>query len=243
MTGVKIFNIFSFNYKFKFSLLVYLVATGTSHFLFVTSLYLLITSCYFPLLFVPPFSMIEISYNYECLFPNLYFRQSYNNRPNPSTPPSKASHNFKKPTPTKTETPILNEATIKKEVPGKTETITKNETPVKDVSRNRERSRSPIGRTPEKEKTSTVKDATEESNNAKIVKYKGRPGEKKFSGKCRLFIANLNTSMKEEEVKILFEPYGDLSEVYFNKDKGFGFVRLVSSIFYYSINYLIWIFN
>jgi len=58
------------------------------------------------------------------------------------------------------------------------------------------------------------------------VRYRGRPGEKKFSNRCRLFIANLNTTMTEEDVRALFVPYGELSESYFNKDKGFGFVRL-----------------
>ena len=34
--------------------------------------------------------------------------------------------------------------------------------------------------------------------------------------------------MTEEDVRALFVPYGELSESYFNKEKGFGFVRLVS---------------
>ena len=68
------------------------------------------------------------------------------------------------------------------------------------------------------------------NNDSNDVRYRGRPGEKKFSNRCRLFVANLNASMTEEDVRALFTPYGEVSESYYNKDKGFGFVRLVSII-------------
>ncbi|XP_066915220.1 non-POU domain-containing octamer-binding protein-like [Clytia hemisphaerica] len=68
--------------------------------------------------------------------------------------------------------------------------------------------------------------ANANNDNNERVRYTGRPGEKKFSNKCRLFVANLNTNMTEDEVKGLFTPFGELSEIFFNKEKGFGFVRL-----------------
>ena len=52
--------------------------------------------------------------------------------------------------------------------------------------------------------------------------------ERKFSGRCRLFVGNL-LSCDETELKEMFEKYGEVAEVFVNKDKGFGFVRLVSS--------------
>ena len=59
-----------------------------------------------------------------------------------------------------------------------------------------------------------------------------KPTEKKFSGRCRLFVANLVNSVTEEELKKLFEQFGETNEVFINKDKGFGFVRLVRESLY-----------
>jgi RNA recognition motif. (a.k.a. RRM, RBD, or RNP domain) len=53
--------------------------------------------------------------------------------------------------------------------------------------------------------------------------------EKKFSGRCRLFVGNLPNDMTENDFKKLFEPYGECSEVFVNSGRGFGFIRLVSS--------------
>ncbi|XP_006820520.1 uncharacterized protein LOC100371475 isoform X2 [Saccoglossus kowalevskii] len=50
--------------------------------------------------------------------------------------------------------------------------------------------------------------------------------EKKFSGRCRLFVGNLTNDTDEEEFKKMFKKYGDVSEVYLNKERGFGFIRL-----------------
>merc|ERR1712106_245442 len=50
--------------------------------------------------------------------------------------------------------------------------------------------------------------------------------ERKFSNHCRLWIGNLPLDIGEEEVKKLFKPYGDFDEVYFDKNKGFAFVRM-----------------
>lgn len=54
------------------------------------------------------------------------------------------------------------------------------------------------------------------------------PGEKKFTGRCRLFVGNLTPDVTENEFKKMFEPFGEISEVYVNTSRGFGFIRLVS---------------
>jgi len=50
--------------------------------------------------------------------------------------------------------------------------------------------------------------------------------EKKFTGRCRLFVGNLPNDMTETDFRKLFEPYGELNEVFLNSGRGFGFVRL-----------------
>ncbi|XP_015920502.1 non-POU domain-containing octamer-binding protein [Parasteatoda tepidariorum] len=49
---------------------------------------------------------------------------------------------------------------------------------------------------------------------------------KKFTGRCRLFVGNLPTSTTEEEFRKMFKEFGELGEVFLNKQKGFGFVNL-----------------
>ncbi|XP_056157255.1 paraspeckle component 1 isoform X3 [Lampris incognitus] len=53
-----------------------------------------------------------------------------------------------------------------------------------------------------------------------------RPGEKTFTQRCRLFVGNLPTDISEEGFKKLFAKYGEASEVFINRDRGFGFIRL-----------------
>ena len=52
--------------------------------------------------------------------------------------------------------------------------------------------------------------------------------EKKFTGRCRLFVGNLPNDMSENEFQKFFEPFGELNEVFLNASRGFGFIRLVS---------------
>ena len=52
--------------------------------------------------------------------------------------------------------------------------------------------------------------------------------EKKFTGRCRLFVGNLPNDTKEDAFKKLFEPFGEFTEVYVNTLRGFGFIRMVS---------------
>ena len=60
----------------------------------------------------------------------------------------------------------------------------------------------------------------------------GEPGmpkrEKKFSNKSRLFVGNLPREMTENDIRKLFEAFGEVQEVFLQKEKSFGFVRLVS---------------
>lgn len=57
-------------------------------------------------------------------------------------------------------------------------------------------------------------------------------GEIKFSGRSRLYIGNLTNDVTEEEVIEMFKPYGETSEHFINKEKNFGFIRLVRSNIY-----------
>lgn len=58
----------------------------------------------------------------------------------------------------------------------------------------------------------------------------GSKKERKFTGRCRLFVGNL-VDCDEEEMKEMFSKYGEVAEVFVNKEKGFGFIRLVSQHF------------
>uniref|UniRef100_A0A3B3RHC5 Paraspeckle component 1 n=1 Tax=Paramormyrops kingsleyae TaxID=1676925 RepID=A0A3B3RHC5_9TELE len=53
-----------------------------------------------------------------------------------------------------------------------------------------------------------------------------RPGEKTFTQRCRLFVGNLPTDLTEEDFKKMFAKYGEANEVFINRDRGFGFIRL-----------------
>ncbi|XP_035248742.1 paraspeckle component 1-like isoform X3 [Anguilla anguilla] len=53
-----------------------------------------------------------------------------------------------------------------------------------------------------------------------------KPGEKTFTQRCRLFVGNLPTDLTGEDFKKLFSKYGEANEVFINRDRGFGFIRL-----------------
>ncbi|XP_077368636.1 paraspeckle component 1 isoform X1 [Festucalex cinctus] len=55
-----------------------------------------------------------------------------------------------------------------------------------------------------------------------------KPGEKTFTQRSRLFVANLPPDIPEEEFVKLFAKYGNTAEVFINKERGFGFIRLES---------------
>lgn len=50
--------------------------------------------------------------------------------------------------------------------------------------------------------------------------------EKKFNGRNRLYVGNLSNDITEEEFVELFKPFGETSEVFINKEKNFGFIKL-----------------
>lgn len=55
-----------------------------------------------------------------------------------------------------------------------------------------------------------------------------KPGEKTYTQRCRLFVGNLPNDISEEDFRKIFAKYGEPTEVFINKGKGFGFIRLVS---------------
>uniref|UniRef100_A0A336LJK0 CSON007372 protein n=1 Tax=Culicoides sonorensis TaxID=179676 RepID=A0A336LJK0_CULSO len=50
--------------------------------------------------------------------------------------------------------------------------------------------------------------------------------EIKFSGRNRLYIGNLTGDVTDEELTELFKPYGEISEVFVNKEKNFAFLKM-----------------
>ncbi|KAM6899778.1 LOW QUALITY PROTEIN: splicing factor, proline- and glutamine-rich [Xenentodon cancila] len=55
-----------------------------------------------------------------------------------------------------------------------------------------------------------------------------KPGEKTYTQRCRLFVGNLPNDITEDDFRRMFAKYGEPSEVFINKGKGFGFIRLES---------------
>jgi len=49
---------------------------------------------------------------------------------------------------------------------------------------------------------------------------------KKFTGRCRLFVGNLPHNTTEEQVKVLFEPFGEIGEIYLGPKSSFAFVKM-----------------
>lgn len=80
--------------------------------------------------------------------------------------------------------------------------------------------------TPKKETETPEKIDVKDSKDIVIDTATTTATEKKFTGRCRLFVGNLTPDITEEEFKKLFEPHGEFSEVYVNNSRGFGFIRL-----------------
>uniref|UniRef100_A0A1A8JM74 Paraspeckle component 1 n=1 Tax=Nothobranchius kuhntae TaxID=321403 RepID=A0A1A8JM74_NOTKU len=53
-----------------------------------------------------------------------------------------------------------------------------------------------------------------------------KPGEKTFTQRARLFVGYLPQDITEEEFTNIFSKYGNFSEVFINRERGFGFIRL-----------------
>lgn len=52
--------------------------------------------------------------------------------------------------------------------------------------------------------------------------------EVKFNGRCRLYIGNLSNDMSDDQIQQMFSAYGEAAELFVNKEKNFGFVKMVS---------------
>ncbi|KAF2879187.1 hypothetical protein ILUMI_26987 [Ignelater luminosus] len=50
--------------------------------------------------------------------------------------------------------------------------------------------------------------------------------ERRFSGRSRLYIGNIAAEVTEEELNDLFKQFGETNELFVNKEKNFGFIRL-----------------
>ena len=61
--------------------------------------------------------------------------------------------------------------------------------------------------------------------------------EKKFSGRNRLYIGNLTNDVTEEEIQQMFQQYGEISELFVNKEKNFAFLRMVNLIYFFLCNF------
>lgn len=57
-----------------------------------------------------------------------------------------------------------------------------------------------------------------------------KPGEKTFTQRSRLFVGNLPTGVTEDDLEKLFVKYGKVNEIFINKERGFGFIRLETRI-------------
>ncbi|XP_028250695.1 paraspeckle component 1 isoform X2 [Parambassis ranga] len=53
-----------------------------------------------------------------------------------------------------------------------------------------------------------------------------KPGEKTFTQRSRLFVGNLPVDIPEEKFTSMFAKYGNVNEVFINRERGFGFIRL-----------------
>ncbi|XP_033836860.1 paraspeckle component 1 isoform X1 [Periophthalmus magnuspinnatus] len=57
-----------------------------------------------------------------------------------------------------------------------------------------------------------------------------KPGEKTFTQRSRLYVANISPDITEEEFIQLFAKYGKTEEVFINRERGFGLLRLETRI-------------
>lgn len=74
---------------------------------------------------------------------------------------------------------------------------------------------------------STLNSETAPKGNSMKLNQFRKSSEKTFTQRCRLFVGNLPMDITEEELKKLFFKYGEANEVFINRDRGFGFIRLV----------------
>lgn len=78
----------------------------------------------------------------------------------------------------------------------------------------------------EVEKNAKIEPTAHDESDSSAAEIKSESNEKKFSGRCRLFVGNLPNDLSENDFQKFFEPFGELSEVFLNAARGFGFLRL-----------------
>jgi RNA recognition motif-containing protein len=79
-------------------------------------------------------------------------------------------------------------------------------------------------------KTKTFSSYNQQNNmieNSSILNDDSKKNEKKFTGRCRLFVGNLPNDISETEFKEIFSKYGEIGEVFLNNARSFGFIKLV----------------
>nr|XP_046218256.1 splicing factor, proline- and glutamine-rich-like [Oncorhynchus gorbuscha] len=89
----------------------------------------------------------------------------------------------------------------------------------------------PFNKKPEPQTQNTQMEAEEAQHPKELratLSSLRRPGEKTYTQRCRLFIGNLPNDISDDTFKKLFAKYGEPSEIFINKNKGFGFIRLES---------------
>lgn len=62
--------------------------------------------------------------------------------------------------------------------------------------------------------------------------------EKKFNASSRLFVGNLPRDIPYEELKAIFAKYGELGQVYFNKEGAYAFINFVRTGLCHSCSFL-----
>ena len=55
----------------------------------------------------------------------------------------------------------------------------------------------------------------------------GKNKERRFNGRCKLYVGNVPSDMTDEEFKKMFQVYGETSEEYLSASRGFGFIKMV----------------
>ena len=54
--------------------------------------------------------------------------------------------------------------------------------------------------------------------------------EKRFNGRCRLYVGNMTPDMTEEQLKEIMAQFGEVGEMFHNKEKNFAFLRYASRL-------------
>ncbi|XP_072226380.1 splicing factor, proline- and glutamine-rich [Leuresthes tenuis] len=88
--------------------------------------------------------------------------------------------------------------------------------------------RAPTHSNKQEDSRDTESDMSQEKTFIATLSMLLKPGEKSYTQRCRLFVGNLPNDISEDDFRKMFSKYGEPSEVFINKGKGFGFIRLES---------------